>query len=55
MFSEKEGELQMENQDFGSFYEGKDILVTGGCGSIGTEIVRQLLHYFPFFNLLFSC
>ncbi len=28
-------------------FEGKDILVTGGCGSIGSEIVRQLLQYNP--------
>ena len=25
-----------------NIFEGKDILVTGGCGSIGSEIVRQL-------------
>ncbi|MBC8500894.1 MAG: polysaccharide biosynthesis protein [Nanoarchaeota archaeon] len=28
-------------------FHGKDILVTGGCGSIGTEIVKQLLKYKP--------
>jgi len=28
-------------------YTNKDILVTGGCGSIGSEIVRQLLKYNP--------
>src|SRR3989344_4252764 len=28
-------------------FEGKDILVTGGCGSIGSEIVKQLLKYNP--------
>ncbi len=28
-------------------FEGKVILVTGGCGSIGSEIVRQLLQYNP--------
>ncbi|CEG12902.1 conserved hypothetical protein [groundwater metagenome] len=28
-------------------FEGKDILVTGGCGSIGSEIVSQLLNYNP--------
>lgn len=27
------------------FFKGKDILVTGGCGSIGSEIVKQLLKY----------
>ena len=25
------------------FFRGKDILVTGGCGSIGSEIIRKLL------------
>ncbi|SHM61151.1 UDP-N-acetylglucosamine 4,6-dehydratase family protein [Gracilibacillus kekensis] len=28
-------------------YQGKNILVTGGTGSIGSEIVRQLLKYEP--------
>ncbi len=28
-------------------FEGKDILVTGGCGSIGSEIVRQLVPFYP--------
>jgi UDP-N-acetylglucosamine 4,6-dehydratase len=30
-----------------SIFEGKDILVTGGCGSIGSEIVRQLVPHQP--------
>ncbi len=29
------------------FYKGKTILVTGGCGSIGSEIVRKLLEFSP--------
>jgi FlaA1/EpsC-like NDP-sugar epimerase len=32
----------MNNADF---FKDKDILVTGGCGSIGSEIVKQLLKY----------
>lgn len=30
-----------------NIFEGKDILVTGGCGSIGSEIVRQLVEMNP--------
>jgi UDP-N-acetylglucosamine 4,6-dehydratase/5-epimerase len=30
-----------------NIFEGKDILVTGGCGSIGSEIVRQLVGLNP--------
>ena len=34
-------------QDSKSFYEDKTILVTGGVGSIGSEIVRRLFKYNP--------
>lgn len=33
--------------DFKKIFEDKRILVTGGTGSIGSEIVRQLLNYEP--------
>lgn len=27
------------------FYKDKDILVTGGCGSVGSEVIRQLIKF----------
>lgn len=39
--------MNTTNNDFESIYSGQDILVTGGCGYIGKEIVRQLLKYNP--------
>ncbi len=27
------------------FYKGKDILVTGGCGSVGSEVIRHLIRF----------
>lgn len=30
-----------------NIFENKDILVTGGCGSIGSEIVKQLIKFNP--------
>src|SRR3989344_1558386 len=30
-----------------NIFKGKTILVTGGCGSIGSQIVKQLLSYNP--------
>ncbi|MAG47679.1 hypothetical protein CL617_03660 [archaeon] len=30
-------------QNFKDFYKGKDVIVTGGCGSIGRELVKHLL------------
>lgn len=34
-------------KDFKKTFKGKRILVTGGTGSIGSEIVRQLMSYHP--------
>jgi len=33
----------VDNSDFSEKYQNKTILITGGCGSIGSEIVIQLL------------
>lgn len=34
-------------QDISNFYKDKTILVTGGTGSIGKEIVKTLLKFNP--------
>jgi FlaA1/EpsC-like NDP-sugar epimerase len=40
-------EIQMNNLQISSEMNSKSIMVTGAAGSIGSEIVRQLLAYFP--------
>lgn len=39
--------LSSKKVTLNNFFRGKDILVTGGCGSIGTEIVKQLIKFNP--------
>ena len=39
--------IQMNNKRIGDEISGRVILVTGAAGSIGSEIVRQLIAYFP--------
>ena len=34
-----------EMKDISDFFKDKDILVTGGCGSIGASLVKQLINY----------
>ena len=40
-------EIQMDNRMISEEMNSKVILVTGAAGSIGAEIVRQLIRYFP--------
>jgi FlaA1/EpsC-like NDP-sugar epimerase len=40
-------EIQMNNVQISAEMNSKAIMVTGAAGSIGSEIVRQLLAYFP--------
>ncbi|MBR9706173.1 polysaccharide biosynthesis protein [Candidatus Pacearchaeota archaeon] len=37
----------MNDKELRSFFKGKRILVTGGTGSVGSEIVKQILEYNP--------
>jgi FlaA1/EpsC-like NDP-sugar epimerase len=39
--------IEMNNQLIGKEVGGRVVMVTGAAGSIGSEIVRQLLSYFP--------
>jgi FlaA1/EpsC-like NDP-sugar epimerase len=40
-------EIKIDSELIQKDLSGKTILVTGGAGSIGSEIVRQLLHFHP--------
>jgi FlaA1/EpsC-like NDP-sugar epimerase len=44
--------IKIHNEAIYSELRGKKILVTGAAGSIGSELVRQLLHYRPSLILL---
>lgn len=39
--------VQVNQEGIGAFLEGKTVLVTGGGGSIGSELCRQIMKYNP--------
>tara|TARA_B100001059_G_scaffold13776_1_gene11150 strand:+ start:30379 stop:32241 length:1863 start_codon:yes stop_codon:yes gene_type:complete len=41
------GIIEIDNNKNKLLYNGKSILVTGGAGSIGTEIIRQIIKFKP--------
>lgn len=41
------GELNLDNSQIGAYLTGKTIMVTGAGGSIGSELVRQIMEYTP--------
>ncbi|WP_415180913.1 polysaccharide biosynthesis protein [Nonlabens sp.] len=39
--------IQLDDSQISSYLNGKNVLITGGAGSIGSEIVRQVSRYQP--------
>ncbi len=39
--------IKIENEEVKSRHYGKNVLVTGGAGSIGSEIIRQVAQFTP--------
>jgi FlaA1/EpsC-like NDP-sugar epimerase len=39
--------IVLDNQSISAQIDGKTVLITGGAGSIGSEIVRQVIHFSP--------
>ena len=39
--------IELENDKIGEYIEGRSVIVTGGGGSIGSEICRQVIKYKP--------
>lgn len=40
--------IVLDNQSISAQIDGKTVLITGGAGSIGSEIVRQVIRFSPF-------
>ena len=41
------GELYLNNEQIGEYLTGKTVMVTGAGGSIGSELVRQIMQFTP--------
>lgn len=41
------GELNLNNEEIGSYLTDKTVMVTGAGGSIGSELVRQIMNFKP--------
>lgn len=46
--------VQVNQAGIGAFLEGKTVLVTGGGGSIGSELCRQIVKYHPAVLIIFD-
>ena len=47
-------EIKLNKKEIKKTYSGKKVLITGAAGSIGSEIVRQLIHFNPKQIILFD-
>jgi len=47
-------EVHLEQDKIGSYLNDKVVLVTGGGGSIGSELCRQIIHFSPRLIILFD-
>lgn len=47
-------EIQLDKQKMSEMIAGKTVLITGSAGSIGSEIVRQIIPFFPERLILFN-
>ena len=47
--------VQLEMEKIGKYIKNKSILVTGAGGSIGSELCRQIAHFFPSHLILLDC
>jgi len=44
--------MKAQFQNTKSFFQDKRVLVTGACGTIGQELVRQLIEYYNVFEVI---
>jgi len=49
------GEIKLDQKEIQSYLTNKTVMVTGGGGSIGSELVRQIVKFKPKLMIIFDC